>query len=193
MGRVREWLTRAVGAQRDPAWIADGVAYERWGPVSPTTGRLDAMHWETPDAGASERAAATALAAKLESMMGLGAADNVTRVVEAPASSEPPAEPVPTPVTATAATAPVAAVPPAKLPPPAQPPVPPPAAPPMPADRPDSVVGDIPTVPAEPVGAARPRPRRPTEPKIFVSPRAPDDPGTGASDLDDLQGYPTKA
>jgi hypothetical protein len=31
------------------------------------------------------------------------------------------------------------------------------------------------------------------EPKIFVPPRAPDDPGTGASDLDDLQGYPTKA
>jgi hypothetical protein len=26
-----------------------------------------------------------------------------------------------------------------------------------------------------------------------VPPRAPDDPGAGASDLDDLQGYPTKA
>src|SRR5690606_551974 len=72
-GRVREWLARAVGAARDPAWIADGVAYEHWSPVSPTTGRLDAMRWETPEAGASERAAAAALAAKLEAMLGLGA------------------------------------------------------------------------------------------------------------------------
>ncbi len=40
---------------------------------------------------------------------------------------------------------------------------------------------------------ARPRPRKALEAKIFVAPRAPDDPGTGASDIDDLRGYPTKA
>jgi hypothetical protein len=40
---------------------------------------------------------------------------------------------------------------------------------------------------------ARPRPRKALETKIFVAPRAPDDPGTGTTDLDDLQGYPTKA
>jgi hypothetical protein len=44
-----------------------------------------------------------------------------------------------------------------------------------------------------PVPAARPRPTKPVEPKIFVPPRAPDDPGTDASELDDLSGYPTKA
>jgi hypothetical protein len=50
------------------------------------------------------------------------------------------------------------------------------------------------SVPAEPVTApTRPRPRKPAEPKIFVPPRAPDDPGTDPSGLDDLQSYPTKA
>jgi hypothetical protein len=42
------------------------------------------------------------------------------------------------------------------------------------------------------VPAAASRSRKPAEPKIFVPPRAPDDPGTDP-DLDDLQGYPTKA
>jgi hypothetical protein len=41
--------------------------------------------------------------------------------------------------------------------------------------------------------AARPRPRKALETKIFIAPRPPDDPGTGTTDLDDLQGYPTKA
>lgn len=48
MGRVREWLGRAVRAPRDPAWTADGVVAERWAPVSPVTGRLDAFEWKTP-------------------------------------------------------------------------------------------------------------------------------------------------
>jgi hypothetical protein len=43
--------------------------------------------------------------------------------------------------------------------------------------------------PAQPTA----RPRKPAEPRIFVPPRAPDDPGADAPDLDDLQGYPTKA
>jgi hypothetical protein len=47
-------------------------------------------------------------------------------------------------------------------------------------------------VPAEPVTAPA-RARKPAEPRIFVPPRAPDDPGTDPSGLDDLQGYPTKA
>jgi hypothetical protein len=62
---------------------------------------------------------------------------------------------------------------------------------PPPAGAADTVVGDVPTVPAGPLPAARPK--KPAEPRIFVPPRAPDDPGTGASDLDDLQGYPSKA
>ncbi|WP_375409901.1 heme biosynthesis protein HemY [uncultured Methylobacterium sp.] len=47
-GRAREWLSRATRARRDPLWIADGVASETWGPVSPVTGRLDAFVWKTP-------------------------------------------------------------------------------------------------------------------------------------------------
>jgi HemY protein len=199
VGRVREWLTRAVGAERDPAWIADGIVYERWSPVSPTTGRLDAMRWDVPDTGERERAAATALAAKLESMLGLGLAGNETRVVEAPPpelSVKPAPAPVPPPPiesTPIMAEAPATLLPPAPTRPPAPPPPPPvPTVPALvpPADDADAVVGDMPTVP---VPANRPRPRRPAEPKLFVPPRAPDDPGTGASDLDDLQGYPTKA
>jgi HemY protein len=48
MGRVREWLARAAHGRRDPAWVADGVVTDRWAPVSPVTGRLDAFRWEVP-------------------------------------------------------------------------------------------------------------------------------------------------
>lgn len=48
MGRVREWLARAVHAARDPAWTADGVISDRWEAVSPVTGALDAFQWRVP-------------------------------------------------------------------------------------------------------------------------------------------------
>ncbi|MBB6409512.1 heme biosynthesis protein HemY [Mesorhizobium sangaii] len=47
-GKVRQLLSRAVRAPRDPAWVADGVVSERWAPVSPVTGRLDAFEWRAP-------------------------------------------------------------------------------------------------------------------------------------------------
>ena len=47
-GRVREWLARAAHAARDAAWIADGLVSDRWAPVSPITGKLDAFRWEVP-------------------------------------------------------------------------------------------------------------------------------------------------
>ena len=47
-GRAREWLARAVNARRDPAWTADGMVSERWAPVSPVSGRLDAFEWKVP-------------------------------------------------------------------------------------------------------------------------------------------------
>jgi HemY protein len=47
-GRMREWLARAARSPRDPVWIADGVVSDRWAPVSPVTGRLDAFVWEAP-------------------------------------------------------------------------------------------------------------------------------------------------
>ena len=47
-GLWREWLARASRAVLDPAWMADGNVYEEWGPISPTTGRLDAFQWQVP-------------------------------------------------------------------------------------------------------------------------------------------------
>ena len=47
-GRAREWMSRALNAARDPAWTADGYVSDRWLPVSPVTGRLDAFEWKVP-------------------------------------------------------------------------------------------------------------------------------------------------
>ncbi|MER8963365.1 heme biosynthesis protein HemY [Mesorhizobium sp. M0701] len=47
-GKVRQLLSKAVRAPRDPAWVADGVVSERWAPISPITGRLDAFEWRAP-------------------------------------------------------------------------------------------------------------------------------------------------
>lgn len=47
-GREREWLARAVRAPRDRAWIADGYVSDRWLPVSPVTGQVDAFAWKAP-------------------------------------------------------------------------------------------------------------------------------------------------
>ena len=48
VGRAREWTARAVHAARDPAWTADGLVSDKWLPVSPATGRLDAFQWKVP-------------------------------------------------------------------------------------------------------------------------------------------------
>ena len=48
VGRAREWMARALRASRDPAWTADGFVSERWLPVSPVTGRIDAFEWKVP-------------------------------------------------------------------------------------------------------------------------------------------------
>jgi HemY protein len=47
-GRTREWMARALRAPRDPAWTADGYISDRWMPVSPVSGRLDAFQWKVP-------------------------------------------------------------------------------------------------------------------------------------------------
>jgi HemY protein len=57
-GRAREWMGRALRAARDPAWTADGMVSERWLPVSPVTGRLDAFAWRVPLAEIAPPAAA---------------------------------------------------------------------------------------------------------------------------------------
>jgi HemY protein len=47
-GKAREWTARAVRARRDPAWVADGYVSERWLPISPVSGKLDAFVWTVP-------------------------------------------------------------------------------------------------------------------------------------------------
>jgi len=47
-GKARAWTLRAVRARLDPAWTADGYVSDRWRPVSPVTGRLDAFQWQAP-------------------------------------------------------------------------------------------------------------------------------------------------
>ncbi|WP_072369570.1 heme biosynthesis HemY N-terminal domain-containing protein [Hyphomicrobium sp. NDB2Meth4] len=70
-GRVREWLARAVNAPRDPAWTADGFVADRWMPVSPVSGALDAFQWRVP-VETVEKNADAALASKLEELAALG-------------------------------------------------------------------------------------------------------------------------
>jgi HemY protein len=58
-GRARSWMLRAVRAAHDPVWTADGYVSDRWRPVSPVSGRLDAFQWQTPLAALpSDKAAA---------------------------------------------------------------------------------------------------------------------------------------
>ena len=99
-GRAREWMTRAVHARRDPAWTADGYVSERWMPVSPVTGRLDAFQWKDP-------------LAEVEPGGAVIEAETRTR-----AAAEMPAEPSPPPpaVVPAAASVAVAGTPPQDIP-----------------------------------------------------------------------------
>ncbi|WP_075997629.1 heme biosynthesis HemY N-terminal domain-containing protein [Salaquimonas pukyongi] len=47
-GRMRDWLSRAVRAPKDAVWTADGYVSEKWLPVSPLSGRIDAFEWKVP-------------------------------------------------------------------------------------------------------------------------------------------------
>jgi HemY protein len=174
-GRARAWTLRAVRALHDPVWTADGYVSDRWRPVSPVTGRLDAFQWQRP------------LAALPSDKNAAIEAKEFNEAITAPRRVEPPrdaaidlvpataqdnspvldaaAEPEPTP-------APVAA--PAPPPQPATPPVAP--SPPPPAT-------ESPAVTAAPLFRARqdiPGGLRSVPPSILpVIPivRAPDDPG----------------
>jgi HemY protein len=71
-GRAREWLARIAGAPRDPVWTADGVAAERWAPISPVTGRLDAFEWRVPTSP-MERSDSALLASDPDNLMAIPA------------------------------------------------------------------------------------------------------------------------
>lgn len=48
LGKVRQLLSQAVRAPHDAAWTADGITVERWAPISPVSGRIDAFEWRGP-------------------------------------------------------------------------------------------------------------------------------------------------
>src|SRR4051812_3757850 len=68
-GRARAWMLRAVRARHDPVWTADGYVSDRWRPVSPVSGRLDAFQWQTPLAALPSDKGRTVEASSFEEAM----------------------------------------------------------------------------------------------------------------------------
>ena len=84
-GRARAWTLRAVRALHDPVWTADGYVSDRWRPVSPVSGRLDAFQWQTPLAALPSEKNAAIETAEFNELTS-------TPLVEPP--REPPLQPV---------------------------------------------------------------------------------------------------
>jgi HemY protein len=99
-GRARGWMLRAVRARHDPVWTADGYVSDRWRPVSPVTGRLDAFQWQTPLAALPSDKSVTVEASPFEEAM-------LAPPRQVPAGSLPPREPpqAPAPVATVAPSA----------------------------------------------------------------------------------------
>jgi HemY protein len=107
-GKVRDWLARAVRAPRDPAWTADGIVSERWMPVSPVSGELDAFEWKVPvarigkpvefEAAAEEAASATEMKADDKDVIEAVAAEEVSgsKAQDLPVSETPSGPPLAT-------------------------------------------------------------------------------------------------
>lgn len=181
-GRAREWTLRAVRALHDPAWTADGYVSDRWRPVSPVTGRLDAFQWQTPVAALPSDKGGTIEPSPFEAAM---LATPRRAVVLGP----PVPDPAPVPVEAESVEPAAAAAPPAAQPlaaqdnaPPADAVEPEPAPAPVPAVEP--APAPLPAQPAPVVAAPLFRARQDI-PKAVPAPipavipivRAPDDPG----------------
>jgi HemY protein len=97
-GRARTWTLRAVRARHDPVWTADGYVSDRWRPVSPVTGRIDAFKWQTPVASLPSDKAATIESSPFEEAM-LAAppprrlSDSTAGVTDAPPQEAPRQDP----------------------------------------------------------------------------------------------------
>ena len=98
-GRAREWVARALNAAPDPAWTDDGYVSDRWLPVSPVTGRLDAFEWRVPLAGIVN-AAAPVIEPEPAVLAPVPAPVRESAALPAQSAAEPPAsaaEPAPAP------------------------------------------------------------------------------------------------
>ncbi|RZN07937.1 hypothetical protein CWO91_25120, partial [Bradyrhizobium genosp. SA-3] len=97
-GRARAWTLRAVRARHDPAWTADGYVSDRWRPVSPVTGRLDAFQWQTPVASLpSDKGATIESSAFEEAMLAAPPPKRMTAAASEAPVEPPVAAPVPAP------------------------------------------------------------------------------------------------
>lgn len=168
-GRARMWAMRAVRAMHDPAWTADGYVSDRWRPVSPVTGRLDAFQWQTPVASLPSDKGAAIESSPFEDAM-LAAAPPKRIEAENKALAEPARDDVVVPITPAAQdNTPSAAAPVEPAPAPAA------ATAPAPAAKPESA-------PVQPAPLFRTRqdiPKAPPQaiPQVIPIVRAPDDPG----------------
>jgi HemY protein len=170
-GRARAWTLRAVRALHDPVWTADGYVSDRWRPVSPVTGRLDAFQWQRPLAALPSGKNTAIEAAEFN------AAIAAPRRVEPPRDAPVVVEP-PTQLLAPAAqdNSPVVAA--AVEPAPVVLPTPEPAPAPPPKPSPPSTEA----APVAPAPLFRPRQDIPKNVPASILPvipivRAPDDPG----------------
>ena len=195
-GRARAWTLRAVRARHDPVWTADGYVSDRWRPVSPVSGRLDAFQWQTPVASLPSDNGATIESSPFEeAMLAPPVARRSTPIGEGPV--EPPngiaraiaVDAVAIPLEPPPAAAPAAAQdnsPPAVIrvePAPAAAP----AAPVAPSPSPSSLAESTPAGPA-PLFRARqdiPKAAPASIPVVIPIVRAPDDPGIDEDDLRD--------
>jgi HemY protein len=90
-GKARTWTLRAVRARHDPAWTADGYVSDRWRPVSPVTGRLDAFQWQAPLASLPSEKGTTIESSPFEEAM-LAAPAPRREVAAQEGLAEPPRE-----------------------------------------------------------------------------------------------------
>jgi HemY protein len=176
-GRVREWLARGMNAARDPVWMADGIISDHWEPTSPVDGRLDAFQWRVP-VETSEGPSREVLATNINELIAIAPASPLagTQTVDSkPEFSEelPVSRPEPEAVTIEPVT--VLVTPQAK-----------------PAEAPAVVINGAAHAAgrdaAEEAASEASSSGRPTLPQktvptkagssVYVTPRAPDDPGT---------------
>jgi HemY protein len=185
-GKARTWTLRAVRARHDPAWTADGYVSDRWRPVSPVTGRLDAFQWQAPLASLPSEKGTTIESSPFEEAM-LAAPSPRREVVPQEGLAEPPRD-----TTQTIAPAVQDNAPPAERAEPAAPPGFPPQLPPAETAQPAPVGNEAPPAPAPaqsesaqppaatPLFRARAdlgKPQATPIPAVIPILRAPDDPG----------------
>ena len=173
-GRAREWLARAATAPRDAAWIADGLAADRWAPVSPA-GSFDAYEWRVP-ADETEGGEERILGADLSEFIASGEPDTVIVKAQPVVLDSEPKAAAASPEAKVSAGAPQAAPSEAKQPASTQ-------------EAPSTAKAADQPAP-KPVQAAPEKPRESTanrgdRTKIFTAPHAPDDPGPDGNDDDE--------